>query len=726
MKTTVLHIFCLLFMSTGSTFAQKISLFELQNIFANKTFDSTNKLLLSKNFEFSKTEKTEDNKIAISWNFDQNNEDKLKTLASFQIISLDGVIQKAAYEFRGKEIYANILGELTKFEFQTDKEEIENEKFTISYSNSSFYMKISFKKSVDEAENLNNSYISYMINISKKGGADDPYNGLKTDFFLNGKPKCEYTLKDGKMNGVIKYFNENGTISKIGQMVLGIAKGTFTTFVYNKTGNVIRKEVGEMRDGKKTGIWLVKSVNSDIETNLSHTNYVNDLKEGSFSRMHNDSISFGNYKNNLLDGAFRTYSTAIKTSGDEIIETDTLKLKKVIVGFYINDKKHGLWKNYDVDGTLVSEGTYENNKKTGTWTKFYRIYLDKDDKETEYSGKPYLIENYKNGKLHGSYKRLSTLNEIQYPCEDNPNNKCTRIDFKENVESVSYEYGLMSGKYESVNDKNLTIESGIYVSGKRTGKWELVNDSKVIAQNKNSIESGNYVNDKKQDKWTRFVDGKVAEIYFYKDDLLHGEHQVINDLKPTDKRTFVNGDLTDLLTVDNNLKPIAHYVIKTDTDGYTCEKTDYLKNEIQIKNYTVKNIINKSDDYSDFKNDFEKAEKVADGFYQRKTADDKMIEEGRFANNMKFGKWISFHYDQKLKTEFQYNSRGEIVEELYIDIKKNELFDGEFQIVYENGSGLEERKIKSGKRNGTTKYKDASGKLIKKETYEAGVLKSKE
>jgi antitoxin component YwqK of YwqJK toxin-antitoxin module len=189
-------------MSTGVVFAQKISLFELQNIFANKTFDSTNKLLLSKNFEFSKTEKTEDNKIAISWNFDQNNEDKLKTLASFKIISLDGVIQKAAYEFRGKEIYANILGDLTKFEFQTDKEEIENEMFTISYSNSSFYMKISFKKSIDESENLNNSYISYMINISKKGGADDPHNGLKTDFFLNGKPKSEYTLKDGKMNGV--------------------------------------------------------------------------------------------------------------------------------------------------------------------------------------------------------------------------------------------------------------------------------------------------------------------------------------------------------------------------------------------------------------------------------------------------------------------------------------------------------------------------------------------
>lgn len=726
MKTQTLSLYFLILFVFGFANAQKIDLQEMQTICNNKNFDATNKLLLAKNFEFSTTETTDDNRTLISWTCDQNLAGKTKKLAAFSILSSEGATQKAIFKFRGKEIYAGILNELSKLTYLTEKEEIQEDVFISNYSNPNFYLKISFKKTIDEEENNGSTYTAYEIQISKKGGVDDPNNGLKTELFENGKPKMEYTLKDGKKNGAIKYFNEDGTIAKSGFMTMGLEKGVFTEFIYENTGKLKQKEVGEMQDGKKKGKWLLNAVSNNQETNLSFTNFVDGLKEGSFSKVQNDSICFGSYKNDLLEGKYSVFTSEKNLELAATIETDTLKLKKVLIGFFSSNKKAGLWKTYDVDGTLSLEGNYENDKKTGKWSYYYSIYVDDNDKEMDYSGKLYLEENYTNGKLNGERKRYSILKETEFPCENDSSKKCSKIDFKRWIEKSNYENGLLNGDYELTNETNEIIEKGTFLKGKKTGNWQLLNDSKIVISNNKTIESGEFINDKKQGKWERLKNGKAVETYFYTDNFLDGEHICLNNGNPKEKRKFLNNKLTALELLDDAQKTVVKYNISESEVTYKCEKITFLVDGVTIKNFVVNKESDKPIDCVNFKEDFEKAQKIADGFYQKKAVDGKLLEEGNFKNNQKWGKWITFYYDQKVKTEFEYNDVGDVKSEFYFEVKKNEPFSGEFEFIYENGTGSEERKIKEGIRNGTTRYKDAKEKTIKKESYKDGVLKVKE
>jgi antitoxin component YwqK of YwqJK toxin-antitoxin module len=536
----------------------------------------------------------------------------------------------------------------------------------------------------------------------------------------------EYTLKDGKKNGVIKYFNEDGSIAKSGLMVMDLEKGIFTEFFYDKTGKLIQKEVGEMQDGKKKGKWLLNAVSNEQETNLTYTNFVNGLKEGSFSKVQNDSICFGNYKNDLLEGKYSIFTSEKDLGLVATIETDTLKLKKVLVGFFSSDKKTGLWKTYDVDGTLSLEGNYENDKKTGKWSHYYSIYVDDNDKEMDYSGKLFLEENYSNGKLNGERNRFSMLEETEFPCENDNSKKCSKIDFKKWIEKSNYENGLLDGDYELTNENNEIIEKGMFLKGKKSGKWQLLNDSKIVILNDKTIESGDFINDKKQGKWERLKNGKVVETYFYNDNFLDGEHICLSNGIAKEKRKFLKEKLTALELLDDAQKTIVKYNISESEDAYKCEKISFLADGVTIKNFVVNKESDKPIDCVHFREDFEKAQKIADGFYQKKTIDDKLLEEGNFKNDQKSGKWTTYYYDQKIKSEFEYNDIGEIKSEFYFELKKNEPFSGEFDFKYENGNGSEERKIKNGIRNGTTRYKDAKEKTIKKESYKDGVLKVKE
>ena len=74
------------------------------------------------------------------------------------------------------------------------------------------------------------------------------------------------------------------------------------------------------------------------------------------------------------------------------------------------------------------------------------------------------------------------------------------------------------------------------------------------------------------------------------------------------------------------------------------------------------------------------------------------------------------------RSTFTYDGYGQITNEYYFDLKRNEPFSDEFIFKAEDGT-YEERKIKNGVRNGTTRYKDANDKTIKKESYKDGILK---
>ena len=114
--------------------------------------------------------------------------------------------------------------------------------------------------------------------------------------------------------------------------------------------------------------------------------------------------------------------------------------------------------------------------------------------------------------------------------------------------------------------------------------------------------------------------------------------------------------------------------------------------------------------------------KIKNGLYKLSTKDSKIISTGNYAEDLKQGTWIDNFYNQNVRLTYIYRN-GELESEDYWDLKKNELFYGEF--IYANsGENLtEERKVKKGKRHGTTRYKDNNDKTIKKESYKEGLLK---
>jgi hypothetical protein len=100
-----------------------------------------------------------------------------------------------------------------------------------------------------------------------------------------------------------------------------------------------------------------------------------------------------------------------------------------------------------------------------------------------------------------------------------------------------------------------------------------------------------------------------------------------------------------------------------------------------------------------------------------------LVEKGTYENNEKSGIWTYIFYEQKVKLTIEYNSFGISLSENYYDMNKLEPFSGEFIYKDEISRSTEERKIKEGKINCTTRYKDANDKTIKKESYKDGVLK---
>jgi hypothetical protein len=81
--------------------------------------------------------------------------------------------------------------------------------------------------------------------------------------------------------------------------------------------------------------------------------------------------------------------------------------------------KNGPYKEWYDDGTLIADGQYLNNKKTGVWTHVYGstgIYKD-DQKEGEWrmkdkKGNVSAVYQYKNGKREGAFIIYDTLGMV--------------------------------------------------------------------------------------------------------------------------------------------------------------------------------------------------------------------------------------------------------------------------------------------------------------------------
>jgi len=419
----------------------------------------------------------------------------------------------------------------------------------------------------------------------------------------------------------------------------------------------------------------------------------------------------------------------ILIGGYPSIDTVTNKVVLQAELQYKQNKLNGNAKYFDISGSLLAEGVYSDSLKTGLWKFYHQSIVNYDDKPLDCSEKLYKESNYVDGKLEGVQKRYSLLEKNKVPCKQEEENEegCYETVCIYFNEIASYSNDKLNGAFEIRGPDNELWSKGFYLDGKETGKWILYGKSKFCFWlNKKSFETGLYLNGKKQGRWERYENNKLLESYFYIDYIIDGEHITYSFNKPAEKKFFKEGKLYRLEKLDGSGNVSKSYTIENETDSkLDCIVVENLSTGIFNQTYSFI----KTSDFVvlpiTFHLDFEGAPesiKKRNGLFEHKSLDGKIISTGNYTSNVKTGTWENYYYDQNVRTTFTYDGYGQITNEYYFDLKRNEPFSDEFIYKSENGT-FEERKIKNGVRNGTTRYKDVNDKTIKKESYKDGILK---
>jgi antitoxin component YwqK of YwqJK toxin-antitoxin module len=723
----------LLFLIFNYSTAQKLSIADLHSMSANKNWETSNRELLSRGWEYYNSSVGDDEHYnTITWAYQRSYTEGNKANGWFYIYTFDGLPNKVTYRFRLKEYYLAIKKQLVVNGYKLDGEEILDERVIATYSNQNYFLQLTYSREETDEQEYDNagSFTAYEITVFKKGGKFDPNNGKKQEFDAEGNLDAEYTLVNGNINGEVKNYNPDGTIDKISTYKLNINEGLTTYLFYDTLNKNPRgKFFGMMKNNQMNGKWQFNVIENLLEKNLSYENYENGIKVGPFRKAKNDSIVLGNYKNDLLEGKYLVYCDLKRILTGSIIDTDTTKLVKTSIGQFVANKKQGLWKNYHLSGLIESEGSYVDSLKTGKWNYYYDKYTDKNGIELENSQKLYLVRNYNLGKLDGESILYYNEEKEEVECDDGNNiEKCYQKIFVKILEKSNYKNGILHGPYEISNDKNQVTFKGQYLDGEQSGRWTIKNDKIIGSDMEENFEIGNFQQGKRQGKWERFdLNNQIIASYNYTDDLLDGEQITFFKNKSSIKRNFDQGQFNNMTVFDSIGNKKTNYALyEISGTNYLCKVSSFELDKIAINTYKVSlakdTIIRPKSFDSDFK-ELSETEKVLHGYHEVKSNDNNILEQGNYENNIKNGTWSNYYYDQNVKTEFDYAIDGSIQKEYYFDLKKKEPFSGEFIFKTEDSAITEERKIKEGVRNGTTRFLDSNDKTIKKESYKDGVLK---
>lgn len=733
------YLFLIVFLSIIQQLsAQKISLIDLHTMASHKNWETSNKLLIAKGWDYyDSSESDGEGYNKISWALGRNEYDDAKAKAWFYIYNFEGTPNKIMYRFRQKEVYGDISKQLSLNGYKLTGEEILNNRVVASYENKSFYLEIAYTREEDKKEdnyyeNSNKkTYTVYEITIYKKGGVYDPLNGIKKEYNDDGILISNYNLKDGKYDGVYTAYDSIGRLKTTYHFKMGSKEGTFTEQIYLEGDTEYYHLEGLYLNDEKEGKWVGKIITPTEKNIVQEFFYIKGKKEGLQKEAKQNQILFRNYKNDNLEGKSHEYSNISRQFFGGYSTIDTLKIKayKNSETTYVANKLSGFAKYFDPTGSLISEGVYQDSLKTGLWKYYHESIVDENNILISCSKQLYKESNYVEGKLNGIQKQYSFLDEIAIPCKnDNNTEGCTETICISINEIATYKDDELDGNYELKRINGDLLSKGSYSNGKKTGKWIIYNNSDVsFWLNKKTYETGAYISNQKEGKWERFdAENELLESYKYSHDSITGEHIAYSANKAKERKYFDNGKLLKIEELDTAGNIKKTYSLKNETETkFDCVFEETLPTGIYSSTYSFNKIDKFKISPITFPLDFLSADsttKKLNGLFEHRSLDNQTLEIGNYTSNTKTGNWEYYYYNQNVRTSYDYDGYGQITKEFYYDLKQQVPFSGEF--AFQNKDGLfEERKIKDGLRNGTTRYKDVNDKTIKKESYKLGVLR---
>ena len=330
---------------------------------------------------------------------------------------------------------------------------------------------------------------------------------------------------------------------------------------YNKesdsifSGDVLDKYgelVGVYKKGLKDGDWFEVDLKKGTQ---KKARYIKGSPEGEQvtylfpgPREKNKRLEYIKYEDGNIVGTWTTWSKdnegQLIIRGEITFEDGSGRWKErdpntralIKAGNYENWQKSGLWKSWDPQGVIVSEGDYVEGKKIEKW-----VWYEKG-KDTGWE------ENYSKGLLNNNFYNLSP---------HSPNRG-----------KGSYNDGVKTGDWEeyfTIKEGSLALkQAGSYQFGKKEGVWAHYKkeDNSIIESNitkSRKVSSGSYNQGIKMGEWTEGPDIDFGSRFYgrgpYKDNKKNGEwNYVAPQENPTINGFFSMGKPSGTWTVKYNKK----------------------------------------------------------------------------------------------------------------------------------------------------------------------------
>ncbi|WP_333821123.1 tetratricopeptide repeat protein [Ohtaekwangia sp.] len=335
-----------------------------------------------------------------------------------------------------------------------------------------------------------------VVTEKRNFNAEGLYHGDDT-FFTDGKVTSVQTYKNDVLNKVV-YFDKDG--KELGKYDVSGSSASAKTFY--ATGQLNGE--GSYKKGKIEGLWKYYQPEG---TKLSEYTYVNGLAQGEATQYyrHGQKKYIFQYKDNQLHGYYQEFhpNGKVKEEGwmqdgqrqqqwisyfpDGTIESDA---------FYLNDELTGDYYEYNSDGKIAVVTTYEGGLISNL--KNYNSKGEVASRKQE-DGNKQIYETFFTSKKSQSRFVIQCGNYADKLARWFPDG------------SLMFEYPMMAGhkhgpyKYYDINNQ-LKIE-GVYVNGTIEGSWKGYFPDGTLDY------EGSYLRGEQDSTWTfYFRHGKISSV----------------------------------------------------------------------------------------------------------------------------------------------------------------------------------------------------------------------
>ncbi len=241
-------------------------------------------------------------------------------------------------------------------------------------------------------------------NVEMTGSfTEDKQDGKWEYYYPDGGLSYTAYYDKGKKTGTWRYLYENGKEFKKGDFVNDQKEGLWQTWY--ETGTLLMS--GSYHEGKETGEWQNFWENGKLK---NKSTFKKGMLNGEWFSYTPDGtlVLEGHYKKNLQVKEWRDYYNngrlkeinhyKIRTRKNYSNGVAVMGMKETV------SEPHGKYEAYSqIDFQIKAKGLYKNGVKQGTWYDYYPGGVV-----------PTIISEYKNGKLHGTFKQLGRRGEVMH------------------------------------------------------------------------------------------------------------------------------------------------------------------------------------------------------------------------------------------------------------------------------------------------------------------------